>query len=228
MSPTYTSSARPYTHQFRRQEYNTFPTEYDSYDPYYSSPHSAFSKDTPNTHAFDAFTHALALLQQPPTQSCMNDYAGFVAPTPTFALQTAFPTYEAVDTNSFQPAVYGDWQMHNSMGIPAVPHTPVSFKRARGHQRTPSASTVASNGPASPYTHSNYAHPQIANTDFAPQSPVTFADQAGTYSKNLLTPLHTPNENFYMGTAYMPSVAAHTGAHDAMKGFAIDHHNGDL
>ncbi|TKA76206.1 hypothetical protein B0A55_06593 [Friedmanniomyces simplex] len=165
----------------------------------------------------------------------MNNFANFVAPTPNFALQTSFPTdnttYGAVDTNSAPPPPYGYWQMHNSMGVPAVPNTPVSYKRLRGHQRTPSASTVASNGPASPYansTYSNYSHPQIANTDFAPQSPAAFAEQAGQFSKNLPTPIQTPSESLYMGTAYLPSVAAHTGAHEAMKGFAIDHHNGEI
>lgn len=110
---------------------------------------------------------------------------------------------------------------YQSMGGSAAPH---GIKRARSHQRTPSASTIGSAGPASPYT-SNYSHPQIANTDFAPQSPAQYADQAAAFSKNLPTPSHTPTDSGLYG--YTPSLAAHTsGAHQAMKGFAIDHHNG--
>ncbi|KAK3066910.1 hypothetical protein LTR53_016535, partial [Teratosphaeriaceae sp. CCFEE 6253] len=180
--------------------------------------------------------HTFALLQQPPRNTAPEDNFDFVPARPNLALQISneAPTvaasgwyansYPTPDTSGASVPFYGDWQMQSSMGVPAVPYTPGSLKRARGHQRTPSASTVGSNGPSSPYAYSNYAHPLIANTDFAPQSPALFADQAGGFSKGLPTSV----EGFYMGTAYMPSVAAHTaGAHEAMKGFAIDHHNGE-
>ncbi|KAK5175638.1 uncharacterized protein LTR77_000777 [Saxophila tyrrhenica] len=120
---------------------------------------------------------------------------------------------------------YDDWQqMYTSgMGVPAT-STQRPLKRARTHQRTPSASTVASTGPASPYT-ANSLYPQIANTDYSPSSPgqAAYADQP-LYPKNLPTPSQTPTESSFYNY-YVPSQAAHTpNAHLAMKGFAIDHH----
>ncbi|QIW97309.1 hypothetical protein AMS68_002827 [Peltaster fructicola] len=110
------------------------------------------------------------------------------------------------------------WSMHasddtyNSMGFAAV--TPVSgFKRQRSHQRTPSASTVASTGPASPYNNnnSNASHPQIANTDFDPsynqafsKDPITVADPA------------------YLSVNYVPGQASGIFGGSDMKSFALD------
>ena len=117
----------------------------------------------------------------------------------------------------------------SGMGGPAVATHQRPLKRARtGHQRTPSASTIASTGPASPYTTTT-SYPHIANTEFDPHSPaqhVAYADQAGVFSKNLPTPQQTPTDLSFMTSAYIPSQSAHTpSAHLAMKGFAIDHHH---
>ncbi|KAF2773266.1 hypothetical protein EJ03DRAFT_265268, partial [Teratosphaeria nubilosa] len=105
--------------------------------------------------------------------------------------------------------------------------TTQGFTRARsGHQRTPSASTVASNDPASPYTHT-YSNPHIANTDFAPNSPAHYAEQQSALcQENLPSQSHTSVDSWF-GTGYIPTQAARTGAHQAMKGFAIDHHTGE-
>ncbi|KAK5709454.1 hypothetical protein LTR17_019762 [Elasticomyces elasticus] len=198
------------------------------YNSAYPLPRSAFPTGTPLYH------DALALLQQTTQLSCMNNYASeYAASNPAFAIQTTFPSassswdgtaYSTSDTASALLPSFDYWPMQNSMGAPAVTNTPASFKRARTHQRTPSASTIASNGPASPYNNSNYSHPQIANTDYAPQSPATFADQAGAFAKHQAALSH----GVFTSAGYMPSVAAHSGAHEAMKGFAIDHHNGEL
>lgn len=167
---------------------------------------------------------ALALLQQPASLCPSSDPYN-----PNIRLQTSTPTPFAVDTRQSSvlscdtAAASHPWMYQPSMGGPAIQHTQ-GLKRARGHQRTPSTSTVASAGPASPYQQI-WAHPQIANTDFAPNSPAQYADQAsaGVFSKNLPTPTQTPIDGVFIGAGYMPSQAAH----QAMKGFAIDHHTGD-
>ncbi|RMY99730.1 hypothetical protein D0860_08226 [Hortaea werneckii] len=122
------------------------------------------------------------------------------------------------------------WMSQPGMHSPAA-HFQALRRRGGSHQRTPSASTVASNGPASPHAQ-NWAYPQIASTDFAPHSPVDFADQAnyGHFGKQRLAPpAQFPIDTAYLSAGYVPSAAAHTGggAHQAMKGFAIDYHNGE-
>ncbi|KAI6965736.1 hypothetical protein KC329_g15125, partial [Hortaea werneckii] len=126
---------------------------------------------------------------------------------------------------------YPGWMSQPGMNSPAAHNFQALRRRGGSHQRTPSASTVASNGPASPYTQ-NWAYPQIASTDFAPHSPADFADQAN-YSnfgkQRLAPPAQFPIDTAYLSAGYVPSAAAHTGggAHQAMKGFAIDYHNGE-
>jgi hypothetical protein len=157
---------------------------------------------------------------------CMND-----ASRPNINLQPSTPAPLPLTCDVRQDSVIsaGDWQMYqNGMGGPAVA-TQRPWKRARtGHQRTPSASTIASTGPASPYTATT-SYPHIANTEFDPHSPAqqaAYADQAGVFSKNLPTPQQTPTDLSFMNSAYIPSQSAHTpSAHLAMKGFAIDHHH---
>ena len=118
------------------------------------------------------------------------------------------------------------WMYPTGMGVPAIQHSQ-GLKRSRSHQRTPSASTVGSNGPASPFTQ-NWNNPHIANTDFAPNSPAQFAPQAGGYSKNVPIFVNTPIENQCMPFGYMPSPPVHNGgAHQALRGFAVDHQIGD-
>lgn len=101
-------------------------------------------------------------------------------------------------------------------GLTAAAQT--ELQAARLHQRTPSASTVNSNGPASPYLQ-NISYPDIANPD---QSPAYFLE----YSK-LLTPSHTPVQANYLAPGYLPTQQA-SSAHQAMKAFAIDHHTDDF
>lgn len=171
--------------------------------------------------------YALTLLQQPANLGLNSEHAQIpnAIPSPApLVLDTRYSSISSVDT----VATPSTWMYPMSMGGPAIQNTQ-GLKRARSHQRTPSTSTIASNGPASPYTH-NWSQPQIANTDFAPNSPAHFAEQAGTgaFSKNLPTFVQTPADSGFMTAGYMPSQAAHTGgAHQAMKGFAIDHHNGE-
>ena len=124
-----------------------------------------------------------------------------------------------------------DWQLyHTSMTGTAAPTATTTrrpLKRARTHQRTPSASTVASNGPASPYT-ANLSYPHIANTDHSPNSPVHYADQA-LFSKDPHALQHSSTADAtFLPQGYVPSQLAHTpNAHLAMQRFAIDHHNAD-
>nr|POE99506.1 transcriptional regulator rpn4 [Quercus suber] len=109
-----------------------------------------------------------------------------------------------------------DWRaQHTSMGGPTVTaHN--ALKRTRPHQRTPSASTVNSTGPASPYTQ-NIAYPSIVGSDY---SPAHFAE----YPK-VLTPSHTPVSSNLLAAGYVPNPSYQTfSAHQAMKSFAIDHH----
>ncbi|EMD01109.1 hypothetical protein BAUCODRAFT_118821 [Baudoinia panamericana UAMH 10762] len=205
------------------------PYGYENEPSYYPSSHPTHPI-TPTAQYNDSaiITHALALLQQPTPIRCMQNF-DFQLCNPDIVLQRSTPTPAAFATPPVSYHTYDDWQMFNGNGVSAVSSHSHGLKRARTHQRTPSASTVASNGPASPYTH-NFSNPHIANTDFAPHSPAQFADQAiGGFSKNLPTPSQTPTDSVFLGGGYLPSQAAHTGAaHQAMKGFLIDYHNRDF
>lgn len=197
--------------------------------------HSAPTSDDGDCVIYDndsTFRQVHAVLQ-PHDRHCMNGQYYFSHPDIRVEASTPSPLPPAYDTRQDSVASGSgpvgsseyDWQMYGmGMGLPVTTtHRP--FKRARTHQRTPSASTVASTGPASPYTASSF-NPQIANTDYSPNSPAqaAYADQA-LYPKNLPTPLQTPTEpSFY--NYYIPTQAAQN-AHLAMKGFAIDHHTSD-
>jgi hypothetical protein len=122
-------------------------------------------------------------------------------------------------------------QYRNSpLGTPA-PHVNYAAKTTHTHQRTSSASTVASTGPASPFSY-NSLFPQVAQSEYTPQSPsadfwdfsASQADQPSfSFSKH---PLSQTDSFFLNAPGYMPSQAVQTPpAHLAMKGFAIDHHN---
>lgn len=201
---------------------------------YFSNAQVAFPVDV-NIALYDsseALSHALALFQQPGS-NCMNSDQLW-QPQPNIRIQTSTPTpfpsggdcrHDSVVARAASGAD-GSHMYHASMGGP-ISGTQRPLKRARTHQRTPSASTVASTGPASPYA-ANTSYPQIANTDVSPNSPAYYADQA-FFSKNLPTPQHTPTDSVFMNSAYIPSQSAHTpNAHLAMKGFAIDHHFDDF
>ena len=116
-------------------------------------------------------------------------------------------------------------QYNNMGGLAAGAASNTGIKRSRDHERTPSTSTVASNGPASPFLQ-NTVFPQIANSDQSPYSTAQFADQAAAFSKNLPTPSQTPTDSVF-GTASR-QYGNLSSAHMAMKDFAMDHHNGHL
>ena len=202
------------------------------YDQYLPTPHAYFENEDDCSLYGDArvYAHAFALLP-PDTENCMNEQ--FDATRPNIRIESSTsvplpPTYDARQDSvisSSAPSLQ-DWQMYQqSMGGP-VAASGRPLKRQRSHQRTPSASTVASNGPASPYT-ANTSYPQIANTDFSPNSPSHYADQA-IYSKHPPTPQQTPTDGSWMGPGYIQSQFAQTSnAHLAMKEFAIGHHMSD-
>lgn len=216
------------------------PQHYQQYPPTPSSatPIDAYYQFCDATQYADS----LALLQQP-AFPFMNDQ--YYTQNPPIRIQHSTPTPQPTAFGYRQDSVFGgsvpspqDWQMYqaqsNSMGGGFPAQQTQSFaQRRRSHQRTPSASTVGSNGPVSPYTQ-NLSYPLIANTEQSPASPAhcdsyAYADQSG-FSKHLPTPSQTPTDNFFSAfgnmSGYMPSQAAHTpAAHLAMKGFAIDHHN---
>jgi len=108
---------------------------------------------------------------------------------------------------------------------------PQGVKRARPHERTPSASTVASTAPASPFSYNN-SFPRVVHPECTPNSPATtFWDFSGpqadqsvySFSKH---PLSQTDPFYLSAPGYVPSRTPHTpAAHLAMKGFAIDHHN---
>ena len=188
-----------------------------------------FEHSTYNDSAI--ISQALALLTTT-DEACMNNY--FNAGNPNIDFQSSFPTslppaydgrQDSVISAGYTPAY--DWQMYQmSMGAPVASTQQRGLKRQRSHQRTPSASTVASNGPASPYA-TNTSYPQIANTDFSPNSPAHYADTS-FYQKDLPTPQRTPTQGSFMPSGYIPSQAAHLpNAHLAMKDFGIHHHLAD-
>ncbi|KAK5108551.1 hypothetical protein LTR62_008208 [Meristemomyces frigidus] len=170
-----------------------------------------------------AISDAIAQLQN----TCMNNFA--TGPRSRGQQYTPTSATPATSFNTAAAAVSSDaynsrgWSGYQSMGdLSAAVHSlQQSSIRGRSHQRTPSDSTVASNGPLSPYTQHD-SNPTIFNPDFAPQQ---FFNETGTFAKHL--PPATLNGD-WVSTSYAPSIAAQSGgAHDAMKDFAIDHHNGD-
>ncbi|KAF2169303.1 hypothetical protein M409DRAFT_65011 [Zasmidium cellare ATCC 36951] len=185
-----------------------------------------------------AYNDALAYLQHSAAPSVNNPPSApnnaIHHPTPVPATQRhklvglrhdSAITSAGVDTHDWQTPMFQS-QAYNSVGGPVVGHTR-GVKRARVHQRTPSASTVASTGPASPYMQ-NGSYPLIANTDHAPNSPAFYADQAAYLPKNLPTPSQTPTDSGFANIAHMPSQAAHMpNAHLAMKDFGIGHHTSE-
>ncbi|KAF2207279.1 hypothetical protein CERZMDRAFT_51543, partial [Cercospora zeae-maydis SCOH1-5] len=103
---------------------------------------------------------------------------------------------------------------------------PQGLQRSGSHHRTPSASTVASTGPASPYTYTT-SYPLIANAERLPDSPAHFADQA-FHPKAFATPSQTLHGSDFAPIGYAPSAAAHmSSAHLAMKNSGFDYHNSE-
>ncbi|USW53362.1 Putative Zinc finger C2H2-type [Septoria linicola] len=202
-----------------------------------------------STYEPQIYQQALALLQQSASyhNSCDNHIDATSSVTkshsqlPRFAVQAPsashFPQHTATTTTGLRhdsavPNATVDWQSQQMYGAPYNNNLggldySHGTKRQRTHQRTPSASTVASTGPASPYTHSHtVSHPQIANTDRVPESPAnfSFADQA-LYPKY---PAQTSSAGEFGISGSVPSAAAHmSNAHLAMKNFGFDYHNSE-
>lgn len=220
---------------FQHLHYNISPPYTRPDDVYLPAPQS------PSPYPLEySFTDAnilqdcLALLQQP-VSACMNPHQAyhFTAPSPNIRIQTSTPTpcgdfdlrQDSVIAN---PGDLASWPMYQqtSMGAPdaSTQHTH-GVKRARTHQRTPSASTVNSNGPQSPFAGTS-SYPHIANTDYSPNSPASYYADTTSFSKHPPTPSRTPTGSGFAG--YMPSQAAHPAgnAHQAMQLAMIDqHHN---
>lgn len=148
------------------------------------------------------------------------------APEPAAQVESLYTPHQSRSMYQGQRGQYRS----SPLGTPAQ-HTNYAAKTAHTHQRTSSASTVASAGPASPFSY-NSLYPQVAQSEYTPQSPsadfwdfsASQADQPSlSFSKHQLSQA----DSFFLNApGYMPSQAAHTpAAHLAMKGFAIDHHN---
>lgn len=213
------------------------------YDHYYTPRSTIWPHDcNPPYLPLQIYPDADAVtLLSPPSAHCMNvaqphfyvDSDASVRAQQQLTLAAA-PYGSAVRQDSLVAGSAIDqlWPFDISMAVPAL-NPKQGLKRGRSaHQRTPSASTIASNGPASPYTQ-NYGNPQIANTDFAPNSPAaqSFADPAGAYfPKSLPTPTQIPGDLALRSSGYVPSQVTHSdsSAHSAMNGFAIDPNGEDI
>ncbi|EME46088.1 hypothetical protein DOTSEDRAFT_70172 [Dothistroma septosporum NZE10] len=204
------------------------------------APHfTATTTTTPPQHDFALYEsaiyqQALTLLQHPSGPANSGQYKPTPDPDITIHQPSPLRSYASARQDSaisdsgvsafdWHTPMYSAHTYNNSMSGPATQQQSRGVKRSRSHQRTPSASTVASNGPASPYLY-NGSYPHIVNTDISPDQTVFYADQA-LHPKNLPTPSHTPVQSGHSSAGPLPSQAAHmSSAHYAMKGFGIDHH----
>lgn len=103
----------------------------------------------------------------------------------------------------------GDWHMYgqgnNYTEGRAIQYS--NIEKRRSHQRIPSASTVTSNGPASPYQQT-ISYPQIAHQEWwpspvRPESYYPDADQAAiAFPKPLPSPSYTPSQDYLLSPDY--------------------------
>lgn len=228
--------------------------QHRTHSPFYSTPipqHQTHSQPTQRAHIEStAYNQALALLHQQAHQSTNPgiDASGITdhnqarssasllpsiwahAPASTSQVDPLYtPQQESWSRYQNQQGQQGQYR-NSPLGTP-VSRSSNAAKRAYSHQRTSSASTVASAGPASPFSY-NTLFPQVAQPEYTPHSPAAdFWDLSGSQadqSSNSFSkyPLSQNDSFFLSAPGYMPSHAAHTPpAHLAMKGFAIDHHN---
>lgn len=193
-----------------------------SYDPVYSAPsHDNTclqpqyesilpSNEYPHIDQASIITHALALLQ-PRNENSISKHSsrsniGVEITTPSRSPHS-YERHDSAASALETTEPYWQQMYQTSMSNPVVT-TRRPFKRVRTHERTPSASTIASNGPASPYTaHTSFPH--IVNTDYAPNSPAHYADQAAFFSKPLPTPQQTPTDTSFTAAGYIPTPLAH-------------------
>ena len=220
---TSSSSNSNSKHDYLNAPYNPLFTE----QPYYNA--SAFEPQI--------YQQALALLQRSTFHEGNNSGYSTNSTThlPRLAVQASSASFLPQQTastglryDSALPVATVDSQSQQMYAAPynnisvgglAANH-PQGIKRSRSHQRTPSASTIASAGPASPYMQTA-SYPHIANTDRLPDSPAHVADQ-GLYFKQ------DTSGGVFDNSGYMPSAAAHMpSAHLAMKNFGFDYHNSE-
>lgn len=233
-----TSIAYNHNHTTPSTFYSTHPTEFDSQSP--SSHHTLNNAAYSQTLAFPqqsshfgAGPHSCASNSQT-TQSERPKTIPYLSPSPW----AAAPEPAAFADPIFAPqqpseSMYNNGQFRNSLRPSSTPSQQYQqgLKRARAHERTPSASTIASNGPASPFSY-NASFPHIAYPENTPHSPAanlwdlsaSQADQASFFFSK--SPLNSTDSFYLNAPGCTSSQVVHTpAAHLAMKGFAIDHHN---
>jgi hypothetical protein len=196
---------------FNNQHQQNYAHSHLPIPPSIPTPHH-YPQSYPASDVFDnpAYVQALAFFQGQQQQHQHSQ----LLPTDASSNQHAWSMYQ------------GD-QSHSRHSAPP----PQGLDRARPHERTPSASTVASTAPTSPFPYNN-SFPRIVHPECTPNSPAanswdfsgSQADQSlYSFSKH---PLSQTDSFFLSAPGYVPSRSPHTSAaHLAMKGFAIDHHN---
>jgi len=147
-----------------------------------------------------------------------------------------FPSIRIENTDyPFSHPVYYDqslysqqqWPMyqnpsHNNSGTASQAFHTGSNAFNRGHKRQASDSTIASNGPDSPYTQTT-SYPFIVGNDRSPTS-------AGGYytedaSSNYSTKPRSQEQYQQFSVGYMPSQLSHTpAAYSTLRDLAMDHH----
>ncbi|CAK3763974.1 Zinc finger rsv2 [Lecanosticta acicola] len=232
-SQNFNSTARPFSSTTNSRN---VPVFHNTSHPTSNTTTTTFPFDDFELYEPAVYHKALTILQQSAnsdtTESFPNPRTRLHNPTPTTAAsQNGFAvgggehqttSGGGVSNYDWPTSMYHPHLSHNSMGGPVAAQNK-GVKRARSHQRTPSASTIGSNGPASPYM-STGSYPGIVNSDFAPRSPAYYADQG--LPKHLPTPSQTPTDSAFSNAGYISSQAAHLpNAHLAMKDFGMNHHN---
>ncbi|KAI9703073.1 MAG: hypothetical protein M1820_005945 [Bogoriella megaspora] len=160
---------------------------------------------------------------------------------PAIRIQQSTPTPQLPVALSQSSLGMDDWQMFDeNEKVLSMSGTPDfqsngQYRGARMHKREQSSSSMASSGPASPYSR-NTAFPFIANTEQSPQSSAhyegfTGADESATFTKSLPTPTHTPTSTSFLmpqppESFYQNNYNDSQSAHMAMKQTMMDHHGG--
>jgi protein RPN4 len=199
---THCPSRRPSTAIFRPHQHQPYPY-YDVSSP---SSTSTLPYDFPPTHS----------VATPPSSGIEDFRSQYLAlGEPVEESQTIFPTGHSMSDPSINPAIQqsliddntvvvrGGWDYGHSSGqmTRGFQQRAILSGRSKRHHRETSGSSVASAGPASPYSHTT-SHPQLAVTDasLSPAGADAFYDgSSDTYQKALPTPSHTPSQDgFYV------------------------------
>ncbi|OQO06500.1 hypothetical protein B0A48_08283 [Cryoendolithus antarcticus] len=212
-------------------EYNTFATQYWKRPQLATKPSSITRPQ--HSISYPIQTTGFAPHESVKVQQYTPRSSQSYAATPSATFSSPSAPASASRTASHDQTFWSmqSGAVNQSMGGLATPaQQRQGLDRARSHQRTPSASTVASTGPPSPAFHyTTTIYPQVANSDYDTNSPAgNLWDLSASYldSKSASAATNQPWANDF---AYMPSPTSHMPApHLAMKGFAIDHHNQNL